>query len=246
MRKLSKKFQLLPDTFHVMLMHEGGLRYRFQRKGQPKPQSLQLLIQSNQILKVANFTLSLSYDFATKQATAIACVNNEGTDPIESCVKHIVRCVEDNPNLWAHPTFLPTLFARHYSDEMRESGLILRRDLGDINLRLGVLTVWSFRAAELPEDWPESLDFRWLITNIHARRVEIMQVREGCKWSLKSLKWLGDLEEKICAEGIVDEDLTHNMQRLLEYHLSIIEGTEGRFAELQEETEASTNMVSSS
>lgn len=72
-----------------------------------------------------------------------------------------------------------------------------------------------------------------------------MQVREGCKWSCKSLQWLEDLEEKLEKEGMEDSDLCHEMQQVLRHHLSIIEGTEGRFATLQEESEASTNMVSS-
>ena len=65
----------------------------------------------------------------------------------------------------------------------------------------------------------------------------------SCKWSCKSLEWLRDLEGLINQENILDQDRSHNMSKVLEYHLSIIEGTEGRYATLQEESEASTNMV---
>ena len=184
MTTLCNKFQLVPETFPVLLKAEGGMRYRFQRKGQQKVKSLQLLIQSNQILKVANFMISLSYDFETKCTTAIACVENERDDDydsvsVEKRLKHVIRDIENNIGLWAHPTFLPMIFAMHYSDEMRESRSLLRSDLTGINRRLGVTTARSFRPEKLPENWPENLDFRWLITNVHARRVEVMQVREG-------------------------------------------------------------------
>ncbi len=246
--ELLKEFQLVPETIPILLTAEGGMRYRFQRKGGSKAKTLQLLVQSNQILKVANFMISLSYDFETKWTTAIACVKNDKNDyedgPLAERLGFVTNAVANNQGLWAHPTFLPTVFATHYSDEMRESRSILRSDITHINRSLGFTGANSFRPEGLPEDWPEHLDFRWLITNIHARRVEVMQVREGCKWSCKSLQWLRDLEEQICKEGILNEDLSHNTQKVLEYHLSVIEGTEWRFATLQEESEASTNMVS--
>lgn len=239
----------MPETIPVLLTAEGGMRYKFQREGQSKLKSLQLLMQSNQILKVANFMISLSYDFESKWTSAIACVENEDKDePVGERLAFLVHAIQNNQGLWAHPTFLPTVFATHYTDEMRESRSILRSDITKINRRLGVSTARSFRPEELPEDWPENLDFRWLITNIHARRVEVMQVREGCKWSCKSLQWLRGLEHRIFEEGeeegVVNRDIGHEMQQVLGYHLSIIDGTEGRFGTLQEESEASTNMVS--
>lgn len=238
-------FELVPETLPILSTAEGSQRYRFQRKGSDKAKSLQLVIQSNQILKVANFMISVSFNFETKWTTAIACIENEDSDdPYIKRIQHVLGATNMNRGLWAHPTFLPTIFARHYGDEMRESRAILRGDVTHINKRLGVSTARSFRPEGLPDDWPESLDFRWLITNTYARRVEVMQVREGCKWSCKSLKFLRDLEVEVGKEGILNWDCSHNMQKVLEYHLSVLEGTEGRFSTLQEESEASTNMVS--
>jgi hypothetical protein len=230
-----------------MFTAEGALRYRFQRQGHSQAKSLQILMQSNQILKVANFMVSLSYDFETKWTTAIACVENERPEnPVARRLAYVIGAAQHNYGLWAHPTFLPTIFARHYGDEMRESRAILRSDISHINRRLGVSTAKSFHPEQLPSDWPEALDFRWLITNTYARRVEVLQVREGCKWSCRSLKFLCDLEEQLQREGkdVLGWDVSHNIQKVLEYHLSVIEGTEGRFATLQQESEASTNMVS--
>lgn len=242
---LGNTFGLLPESIPVLTQAEGGMRYRFQRKGTPKAKSLEVLIQANQILKVANFMISMSFDFDSRWTSALAIVENDGDDaPFERRLRHILTAAANNRGLWAHPTFLPTVFSRHYGDEMRESRAILRSDITHINRRLGVSTARSFRPEELPDDWPENLDFRWLITNSYARRVEVMQVREGCKWSCKSLQFLRDLESEITKEGIIEGDASHNMQKTVEYHLSIIEGTEGRFATLQEESEASTTMVS--
>jgi hypothetical protein len=242
---MTSTFGLLPETIQVLTQAEGGMRYRFQRKGAAKAKSLEILIQANQILKVANFMISMSYNFETRWTSAFVVVENDGDDaPFERRLRHILTNVVNNRGLWAHPTFLPTVFCRHYGDEMRESRAILRSDITHINRRLGVSTARSFRPEELPDDWPENLDFRWLITNSYARRVEVMQVREGCKWSCKSLQFLMDLEGEIMKEGEgMEWDESHNMMKTVEYHLSIIEGTEGRFATLQEESEASTTMV---
>ncbi|KAI9870412.1 MAG: hypothetical protein M1823_008750, partial [Watsoniomyces obsoletus] len=129
---------------------------------------MQLVMQANQTLRIANFCISLSHDFETKMTTAIACVENESqpgndhderTESIERRLKHVIAPTELNRGLWAHPTFLPVIFARHYADEMRVSRAILREDVSRINRRLGIATARNFRPEELADDWPENLDF---------------------------------------------------------------------------------------
>jgi hypothetical protein len=250
--KVEQQFELHPTTLPALFMH-GGLyvKYLERDSATDQPTKLRIVVKAAQKVEVANYLLSLTYDFSTRWTTAIICgdgvVSARPRDsPYGQQLQQLVNAISINPSLWTDPLFLPSVLLHNYAYRTQIRADVTDEDVRDVEGMLGVMSAGRTFAERDIVNWPSDIDPKATAIRLHSVAPQIIFMRSSCKWLQGYLTFLRAAVNELDSgkPGATDfRDSNRNISESLEYASSWIDGIETIFNSLQERMELQANVL---
>jgi hypothetical protein len=212
---------------------------------------LSIVIKVPQKVEIANYLLSLTYDFKTRSTTAFLCGGGAAlyrprTDEgLGWQLEQIKSLLKSSHRSWDHPLLLPAILLRTHSERVEIRANNLERDLIALEDELGVTVAGAAGKQGYRDNWPECVDLKKATQGLHSVTPQILFVKKLCD----TLKRLGDfllgLEGDLTRmDHPTDKISSSELRSEILYSMSLIEGLLGALENMRERAQLQIDLVS--
>ena len=210
-------FHLHPGTAQALLHNEGVYFKTF--TGKTNVRRVNIVIKAAQKADIANYLLSMSYDFATNFTTALligfgVTTHSEFYDLLESSADDItlvskdarqpvqIKAMIDSAALfWDHPTILPTLILQNHAARSDAFSTFLGGNVLNVEHSVGVAFPYRKVGMDSATFTARTREELYEFTaRIHANMVQIMFVMHVYDWASGCCEFILNLHDEILAQ----------------------------------------------
>jgi hypothetical protein len=241
-KAVEAKFNLHPATLSALCHTNGSFAHFVVRDPHRQAQHLQMVVKVHQKVEIANYALSMSHNIQTGWTTAMIC--GHGAVRPRSCddyygaqLQQIGDAITSNMQLWTNPLFLPTILFQNYADRVDFRERTTQEHLIEVENKLGVTEAGRARQEHNMEKWPNDIDVKQLITDVHSVSTQIIFTKATvCRWLQQYAQYLLGLHGSFMKDNHWSQhrESLHELLETNRFTSSWVEGLLDGFTQLED------------
>jgi hypothetical protein len=235
---IENTFSLPTATIQAVFHNEGVQSRHFTYlPGTDKVEGVKILIKAAQKADIANYVLSLSYDYTTCLTKAIILGTGAVASPHQAMVedllslsRHIRSLLKDSFSIWAHPMLVPAILLENHSLRAEDFVYLVGADVLALEHEIGESFPHISHRADAPLQAVHSRnDLHSMTTRMHANMVQILFVNRVYNWANQCSDFLLKTHSEIANHELLNQSVPfkvahRELQEAIEHVASVIVG----------------------